>query len=211
MGSYTGSVFQEDHPIGALFDSFFQPVESRFEFAQAQMNASNHRRRHVTAGFVVLHFFQNDSCFLGSAGQSVGMRQRRQRFLLARKLQRAFERSDSFRIQLHLDINAAQLEEGGEEARFVLKQRDKLLDGAVILAGEKQRIGDIHVEDQRKGIEFPRTFLRSLRFLEAALGIQISCVPLIGRGIARIQLDSAEEFFFRRFPIPVVPKLYKSQ
>src|SRR5580704_6476409 len=98
------------------------------------MNARNHRRRYVAAGFVILHFLQNSSCFLSPSSQSVGMSQRRQCFLLAGKLQRAFEGSDSLRIHPHLDINAPQLEEGREEARFVLKQCDKLLDGGVVLA-----------------------------------------------------------------------------
>ncbi len=53
----------------------------------------------------------------------------------------------------------------------MLEQRDKLLDGAVVLAREKQRISDIHIENQRKGIEFSGTFLGCLRFVEAALRI----------------------------------------
>src|SRR5580693_8672727 len=97
------------------------------------------------------------------------MSQRRPRLMLARKLYRAFEGTDGLRILFHLHIDATQLEESGEKARFVLEQRDKLLDRAVVLTGEKQRIGDIHVQNQGKGIELPRALLRCLRFFEAPL------------------------------------------
>jgi len=179
--------------------------------AQAEVYAGDHGRCEMAARVGIVYFGEKSACTMGISGEGAGVSERCERFDIARVLRGFIEGGDRFFDHAIFNVNAAEAEVGGEEARLLFEQSQQVVDGAMVLAREKVRVGSTHVEHERERIEFAGAALRGLGFVEAAHGVEVGSVPMECGGVAGIEFDGAKKFFLGAGPIPFVPEASESE
>ncbi len=203
-----GQHSQEHHPCVVGFVAFFQPLERRIELAQANVDRRDVARRHVLGLRKFEPFGEQRTRFLLMASpcervSEVTVRERRQRRELHGLAQMGQRFIGSPQFKEGLSGHLVKPRKLRRELQSTLRRRERL--GPVSLPGRNP--GEVVGKNRRQRVQFNGAAKFHPRLGRATARADAQGVPLMPRGVARVELQGVLEVFLGslEIPIPVHP------